>query len=329
MANGRVVTGFSKPYAALYHDNGDGTVSYSGAQALARGVEVSLEPESAEDNNFYADNVVAESASGIFTGGTATLTVDGLFMAARRKFFGLPEAGADGWTAEGEKTTSPYIGLGWITRYMSAGVTTYVPTILAKTKFSALGESAATQEDEIDWQTSEITATLMRDDTVAHNWRFIGADFATEAAAEQALVAKLGGLAASFTMPTVAAEASNVVMFETPVSAIQEGVSVTGGSIVGTLKYLSDPENPIVAGWGAGNFVALKLSNFDSNLTSVKVGLDPSESSGLVEILDDPDKNGVFKVTNKLNQNFVVEATDGTTVIRNVYDLAGLTTLTA
>lgn len=193
MANGKVITGFSKPYAALYTDNGDGTVSYSDAQPLARGVEVSLEPESSEDNNFYADNVVAESASGVFTGGTATLTVDGLLMAARRKFFGLPAAGEDGWTAEGAETESPYVGLGWIVRYMSGGVTTYVPTVIAKSKFAALGETAATQEDEIDWQTTEITATLMRDDTPEHIWRYIGSDFSTEAAAEAALLTKLGG----------------------------------------------------------------------------------------------------------------------------------------
>jgi len=60
-------------------------------------------------------------------------------------------------------------------------------------------------------------------------------------------------------------------------------------------------------------------------LTSVKVGLDPSQGSGLVELLGDPDMNGVFKITNKDTQTFVVEKSDGITTTRQVYDLSGLT----
>lgn len=327
MAAGRVITGFSKPYAAIYTATG-GAVTYSGVQQLARGVEVSLEPESSEDNTFYADNVAAESAAGVFTGGTITLTVDGLFTAARRKFFGLPEAGADGWTAEGDSVNAPYVGIGYIVRYMSDGVTTYVPTIIAKAKFATLGDTAATQEDEIDWQTTELSASLMRDDTTNHNWRFIGADFSTEEEAVAALIAKLGG-SATFTTPAVEAEAGTTMMFGTPVSDMQSGVSVTGGSIVGTLKYLSDPDIDLVQTWGAGNFVALKFTNIDPSVTSIRVGLNPSESSGLVELINDPDKNGAFKVTNKLTQNFMVVTTDGVNTVTETYDLAGLELETA
>ena len=83
MANGRIITGFSKPYVAKYTVGTDGTtVTYSDGQILARGVEVQIEPEATEDNNFYADNVIAENEAGIFTGGTMTLTVDGLKDAA-------------------------------------------------------------------------------------------------------------------------------------------------------------------------------------------------------------------------------------------------------
>lgn len=77
--------------------------------------------------------------------------------------------------------------------------------------------------------------------------------------------------------------------------------------------------------WGAGNFVTLKFSASDwSDYTSVKVGLSPSVSSGLVEVLNDPDKNGVFKVTNKDNQVFKVVATDGTYTRTETYSLADL-----
>lgn len=41
MANGKVITGYSKPYVALYNNNG-GTITYTSGMPLARGVDVSL-----------------------------------------------------------------------------------------------------------------------------------------------------------------------------------------------------------------------------------------------------------------------------------------------
>lgn len=190
MANGRVITGFSKPYVAIYGESG-GVVSYTSTQILARGVNVDLSIDSADDNNFYADNVVAESATGMFGGGTVTLTVDGLLTAAEKLILGLPAADGDGWTAYGDAMSIPYCGVGFVVRYMSEGVTTYVPVVLTKVKFSVPNLSAATQEDEIDWQTQELTATIMRDDSSDHNWKYVGTGVSTEAAAESAITAKL------------------------------------------------------------------------------------------------------------------------------------------
>jgi len=191
MANGRVITGFSKPYFALYANSGS-TVTYSEPTIMARGVSVSLAPESSEDNNFYADNVVAETLNGVFTGGTATFTVDSPLPAAMKTMRGLPTATEDGWTADGEGNNAPYLGVGYIVRYKSDGVDSYVPTVLAKVKLNVPEESANTQEDEIDWQTMDLVFQLMRDDTANKNWRFIGNSFSTEAEAEAALRTKLG-----------------------------------------------------------------------------------------------------------------------------------------
>lgn len=190
MKNGRVCTGFSKPYVALY-TNTEGTISYSSGQDLARGVDVSIEPETSEDNNFYADNIVAESAAGSFTGGTVTLTVDGLKTAAEKLIMGLPTAGADGFMAYDNTQQIPFVGIGFIARYMSDGVTTYVPYVLAKCVFNQVGLSAATQEAEIDWQRQELTATIMRGDDAAQTWRYVGNEYATEALAYTAMTGKL------------------------------------------------------------------------------------------------------------------------------------------
>ena len=192
MANGRVCTGFSKPYVALYAYTG-GNVVYSSGTILARGVEVSVEAEEAsESNNFYADNIIAESISGVFSGGTATLTVDGLLDSTRKLIYGLPSADSAGWTHFGDSQSVPYVGIGFVTRYMSDGVTSYVPTILTKAIFQAEPQEAATQEDEVEWQTTELTATLLRDDSANHNWKMIGAALTTEALAESAIKTVFG-----------------------------------------------------------------------------------------------------------------------------------------
>lgn len=190
MAAGKVLTGFSKPYVALYSASGT-TITYTSGQLLARGVDVSISPEASEDNVFYADNIEAENVNGMLTGGTVDLTVDGLLTAAERLIMGLPAA-VDSWTAYDDDQTVPDVGIGFICRYMSDGVTTYVPIVLPKCQFTQLETEAATQEDEIDWQTQSLSATIKRADDAKHSWKFVGADQTTEAAAEALIKTKLG-----------------------------------------------------------------------------------------------------------------------------------------
>lgn len=197
-----VTTGFSRPYVAKYANSG-ATVTYSGGMILGRGVSVSTDIETADDNDFYADNVIAESESGVFTGGTATVTVDGLDSDAATLIFGLPTAEnvtVGGETVAmlgyGDGSNPPDVGFGFIRRTMMRGVTQYWPVIFPKVKFSIAGEEAATQEEDIDWQTQELEATLMRDDTAAHNWKRVSeTGFATEDEAFAVLQAILGGAA--------------------------------------------------------------------------------------------------------------------------------------
>ena len=198
MAAGKVCTGFSKPYVAKYSATGS-TVSYTGGMVLARGVDVSIEPEVGDSNPFYADNIEAENVPGVFTGGTVTLTVDGLLDAAEKFILGLPEPESLSYgeeqtaqiTSYGDTMDIPYVGIGFIVRYMSGGVTTYAPMILTKARFQTLSTSAATQEESIDWQPQELTADLMRDDSANHDWKKVAADVDTEAEAEEILKAML------------------------------------------------------------------------------------------------------------------------------------------
>ena len=182
-AAGKVLTGFSLPYVALYAHSGT-TVSYSSGQKLARGVSVSIEPESGDENNFYADNIASESSPGVFTNGTVTLTVDGLLAAAEKLIMGLPTADQQGFMHYGDSMEIPYVGIGFVCRYQSDGVVTYTPVILRKCRFTSPGTEAKTQEEEIDWQTQELSAAILRDDSATHDWKYVGGDESSESAAE-------------------------------------------------------------------------------------------------------------------------------------------------
>lgn len=197
MANGKVITGYSKPYVALYAAN-SGSPTYSSGQILARGVDVSVEAETGDSTNFYADNVIAESVGGVFTGATITMTVDGLKDQARKLIMGLPEPTA---LTVGSNTVDiyeyddrqviPYVGIGFVVRYMEEGVTTYQPVVFTKAAFDVDGLEAATQEETIEFQTQELSATLMRDDSTNHRWRRVGEEQTTEASAEAVIKAIL------------------------------------------------------------------------------------------------------------------------------------------
>ena len=70
-----------------------------------------------------------------------------------------------------------------------------------------------------------------------------------------------------------------------------------------------------------------------TGLTSVKIGLSPTykdgelvfDDSGLVELINDPDKNGVFRIYDKNVQKFKIVATDGVKTKTRLLDLSGLT----
>lgn len=189
MANGRVITGYSDPFVAIYTatDTGTPTVTYSSGQALARGVSISISPDSGSDNKFYADNVEAESAGTIFNGGTASIEVDGLKPAARTLIYGLAAA-EDGWTKFGDGQEVPFVGFGCVVRYMENGVTTYEPLILPKVQFAPEPTEAATQEEDIDWQTTTLEASISRDAFGA--WKMVGTAQTTQALAVAAIKAK-------------------------------------------------------------------------------------------------------------------------------------------
>lgn len=107
----------------------------------------------------------------------------------------------------------------------------------------------------------------------------------------------------------------------TKTSDMQTGVTVANGAITGTLTKLTSGQ--LVTDWGAGYFLALKFTKNNAKITSIKVGLNPSVSSGLVEL--DEDMLGVFKISNKDTQRFEILVSDGNVSYAMLFDLSGLT----
>ena len=95
--------------------------------------------------------------------------------------------------------------------------------------------------------------------------------------------------------------------------------------MTGSLQFIEgglSPSGPLA---GDGYFLALKWSNPQNTVTSLKVGIVPSQGTGLVECIDDTDRNGVFKVIDKTSQDIVLIQRDGTHTKTQTLDLSGLT----
>lgn len=104
---------------------------------------------------------------------------------------------------------------------------------------------------------------------------------------------------------------------------MQSDVAVEGNVITGTLHKLTSGQ--LVTDWGEGYFIALKFDDFSTGLTysNVKVGLHNSAGAGLQTL--DSDKDGVFKISDKYNQKFmIVQEKDGESRTQ-YFDLSGLT----
>lgn len=183
--------GLSKPYFSVYSAAGT-TVSYSNGAVMGKATEANIDIDTTEDNNLYADNAVAETDR-TFAGGTLALSTDDLSQEVSKAILGLTEqaiTGIDGVTDTSVKElvyddtqVTPYLGVGFIIKKKVGGVFKWRGVVLTKVMFSVPADAATTQGESIEWQTPELTATIMRDDSTTHMWKR-EATFTTEAQAE-------------------------------------------------------------------------------------------------------------------------------------------------
>lgn len=183
---------------AKYSNSGT-TISYSSGGTAAKLVSVNISLESATDNDFYADNSVDETDR-VFSGGSLTVQTNDLTDAISKEILGLQESALEtisGVTDTGvkeihfdDRQVIPYLGLGLVIKHQRAGAAAWTGIILTKTQFAVPSEAAETQGKSISWQTPELTASIMRDDSANRAWKK-QATFTTEAQAVAYINARL------------------------------------------------------------------------------------------------------------------------------------------
>lgn len=191
--------GLSKPYYAIYAEAG-GVVSYSDGAVMGKATEANISIETTEDNNLYGDNGLAETDRR-FANGTLTLSTTDLSQEVSKAILGLTEqaiTGIDGVTDTSVKElvyddtqVTPYLGVGFIIKKKVNGAYKWRGVVLPKVMFSVPEDAATTQGESIEWQTPELTGTIMRDDSATHVWKK-EATFTAEAQAEAYIKARLG-----------------------------------------------------------------------------------------------------------------------------------------
>lgn len=101
----------------------------------------------------------------------------------------------------------------------------------------------------------------------------------------------------------VAPMAGTEILWGHHIEALQDNIVVENGRIKGNLYKVT--EGQLVTAWGEGYFLALTFDDDEvASVEDIQVGLSPSEGTGYLPL--DSDKAGVFKITNKYNQRFVV-----------------------
>ena len=194
-----VTTGFSRIHVAQYAAAG-GVVTYSDVRELARARSMDLSVEVTEESHFYANNKVAETEPSAFKSGKVKLGVDGLSAEEEELILGLTTRKVNVGDTEvevvafGKAMNPPYLGVGGVKEYRLNGVTSYRPVILTKARFAVPPEAGETREENINWQSQDLEATVMRDDTAEENWKIIPKNnYPTEEEAVAFIVAVLGG----------------------------------------------------------------------------------------------------------------------------------------
>lgn len=153
----------------------DGAVTgYAGVQTMGKAISASFEPNTPDDNPLYANNAVAENDSSGASGGALKLTLDRLTQDAAADLYGLtvedvdvtvgdsPGTQVDGTALKytGTEQSAP-VGVAFIRQNQVDGVRNHEVILYRRVTFSMPADNAQTMGESIEWQTPEISGTVM------------------------------------------------------------------------------------------------------------------------------------------------------------------------
>lgn len=169
--------GVSGPWLGRYN-NINGVVSYTQGTKLARIAEFEAEPDDADDdNNYYSDNSLSETARGESRSGTITTSIDHFSQEGSKLILGTQEKTIqiDGETVTylvyNDDAKPGYFGFGVVIKKRKNGQDLWRAVVYRKVMFNVPGDAANTQGESIEWQSEELEAVYMPDDSAKHEWK--------------------------------------------------------------------------------------------------------------------------------------------------------------
>ena len=192
-------------YAKATVANGVVTGYTGGVKTMGKAISASFEPNNPDANPLFANNGEAENDSSGASGGTLTLVLDRLTKDAAADMYGLEvvEEQVTVGTSPGSPVTgkglkytgleqSAPLGVAFIRMLQEDGVRSHEVILYRRGTFSMPTESAQTMGESIEWQTPEITASIMGLEGDGTNAWFEQMVFPTQDAAMQYINNYLG-----------------------------------------------------------------------------------------------------------------------------------------
>ena len=199
-------------YAKATVQNGVVTGYTGGTKMMGKAVSASFEPNTPDDNPLYANNGEAENDSSGASGGNITMTLDRLTLDAAADLYGLQVVETQ-VTVNGEQATgrglrytgmeqSAPVGVAYIRMNQEDGVRKHEVVLYRRATFSMPAENAQTMGGSIEWQTPEISGSVMGMEGDGTNPWYETMVFPTQAAAI-AYVESVLGIMADKLLPIV------------------------------------------------------------------------------------------------------------------------------
>lgn len=174
----------------------DGVVTaYGDVETMGKAISASFEPTEPDNNPLYANNAIAENDASSGSGGTLTLTLDRLTQDAAADLYGLTKktvtvsvdgssVSGTGFDYTGDEQSNP-VGVAFIRwNQIEDDRNNHEVVIFRRVTFAMPTTEAETLGESIEWQTPEITGTVVGKEGDGTNPWFATYMFPSQAAAE-------------------------------------------------------------------------------------------------------------------------------------------------